>query len=1034
MNAKHLPCSIGGSTRQLLKLLFCVILLCQLLLPQVTRAQANLISGHVFSSDDGEPLIGVNVVEKGSTNGTITDLDGKFKLSIKSNSTLVVSYIGYKTQEIAVGNQTNLKVSLELDMTQLDELVVVGYGSVKKSDLTGSVVSMKAESLNAGSNASLEQLMQGRAPGVAIQQKSSEPGGAMSINIRGASSITAGNEPLYVIDGMPINNAAAVSGTGAGFAANNNPRNPLNALNPSDIESIEILKDASATAIYGARGANGVVMITTKKGKDGSLRVSYDTYYGMQTVANQLDLLSATEYKQVLNDIIADGGGNADEEVGEIQEGGTDWQKELVRSAPVQSHNLNFSGSGGNTSYYVSLGYFDQQGVVKESGIKRYTARLNLENGIDKKYKFGINLTTSLIKDDFVSNGVGVNENGGAIYAAINYDPTISIYDGNGNFNRSQFITIDNPVALLEGEQAIADTYRTFGSIFGEYFLLPSLSAKVRIGGDFNSSKRKVWVSPETLDGSQQGGIASLLTGLRTSYLLEGTLNYNKTFGENYINAVAGVTTEEFFSESFTGTGRGFTLPDLEYNAIGSGDPLLNQLGSGAQSARLLSFLGRVNYSIKDRYLITASFRADGSSRFGPSNRFGYFPSAAVAWKMKNEEFLKDVEVLSQLKLRASYGAIGNQSIANYMYLSTLSVGKDVVFGDNKYTTINPSRTPNPDLKWEATNQLDIGLDFGFMEDRIYGTIEYFNRKTTDLLLNVPKPTSLGFGSRLENVGSMQNAGIEFMIDSKNLVGKFKWDTNINFSVIRNKVLDLGDTDEIIAGNLGFVSGASVIRVGEPLNSYYGYIVDGVWQANDDFSVTQDNVAPGDMKFRDLNGDGTINDDDRTIIGSPFPDFSWGLTNTFSYGNFSLSAFIEGVHGNSLLNNNLVDTYFPINFRRNKLAEPYLNRWTESNPSDEYPSFVNPTAQGQRMVNTKTVEDASYIRLQSVRLGYNLPVEKLKYINKLNVYVTGQNLMTFTGYSGVDPASNANGSNILKIDYNAYPLARTFMVGLNIGF
>lgn len=999
-------------------------------------AQSSTITGKATSTEDGEGLPGVNVIEKGTTNGTVTDVEGNYRLTINlgEEAILVFSSIGYITEEVLVGNTSVIDVSMSPDVKQLEELVVVGYGSVRKSDLTGSVTSLDEESLTPGANASVEQMLQGRAAGVRIQQKSSAPGGAMSINIRGASSITAGNQPLYVIDGLPMNNAPAVGGVGAGFVANQNPRNPLNSLNPNDIVSIEILKDASATAIYGSRGANGVVLITTKKGKAGELEMTYDGYYGIQTVANRYDVLSPQEYKQVLNDIIADGGGSLSEEVIDIQDGGTDWQDELFRSAPVQNHNVSFSGGSSNTNYYVSLNYFNQNGVIKSSGLERYTARFNLETSKDKKYNFGINLNTSFIENDFVSNGVGLNEQGGAVYSAINYDPTISIFDANENYNRSSFITIDNPIALAKGEQAFSKNYRTFGTVYGEYFLFPFLSAKVKIGGDINSVKRNVWIDPVSLNGQQYGGIASILTGERSNYLLEGTLNFNKIYNSSRINAVVGVTKEKFTSENFSGNGRGYTLPDLSYYAIGTGDPLLNEIGSGRQSAQLLSFLGRLNYSLLDKYLFTVSFRADGSSRFGPNNRFGYFPSAAFAWKLKQEDFLRDVQSISSLKFRVSYGAIGNQSIPNYVFLSTLSTGGDAVLGGQRFVTIHPSRNPNPDLKWEATRQLDVGIDFGLLEARIMGSVDYFYRKTTDLLLNVPQPPSSGFTSRLENIGSMQNSGIEFMIDSRNLNGALKWNTIFNFSAIKNKVLEIGAADEIITGGLAFISNASIIRPGDPLSSYYGYIVDGVWQSEDDFSITDDNVAPGDLKFRDINNDKTINDEDRTIIGSPFPDFTWGLTNTFNYKNFELSAFIEGVHGISMLNNNLVDTYFPINFRRNKIAEPYLNRWTEENPTNEYPSFINPTAQGQRVVNTKTVSNASYIRLQSVRLAYNIPVNKIGFVRNINVYLTGQNLLTITDYEGIDPAANASGSDILKIDYNAYPLAKTYLVGLNISF
>lgn len=979
---------------------------------------------------------GVNVVVKGSATGTVTDIDGNYELQVPiSSSVLVFSYIGFSSREVEVGNQRTIEVDLTVDARALEEVVVVGYGTVKKSDLTGSVVSLKSDDLTPGANVSMEQMLQGRAPGVLISQETGEPGAAMSITIRGASSITAGNDPLYVVDGMPVNNGPVIGGTGSGFVANNNPRNPLNSLNPNDIASIEILKDASATAIYGSRGANGVVLITTKGGQEGRLKVSYNGYYGTQTIAKQLDVLTATEYRDVLNDIIADGGGNAGEEVTEIQGNGTDWQSELFRNAPIQDHNLSFSGGNAANKYYVSLDYFDQQGVVRYSGMKRYTARVNLDSKIKDRYAFGINFNTSFINDDFVSNGAGLNENAGAIYSAINFDPTVSVFDANGNYNLSPFITTDNPLALARGENAVSESFRTFGTIYGEYFFIPALSAKVKLAGDINNSRRDVWIDPITVTGGQNNGIATIITGRRDYYLAEGTLNYNKAFDNHSVTAVVGATYEYFGAQNFNGNGRGYALPQLTTNAIGSGNAEMNILGSGRDLSKLVSYLARVNYSLADKYLFTASFRADGSSRFGPNNRFGFFPSAAFAWKIHNESFMDDNGLFSQLKFRASYGVIGNQSIPNYRFLPSFDTGADVVLGDGRITTIQPSRNANPDLKWESTAQLDIGIDFGLWEDRIYGSLEYFDAKTTDLLLNVPKPNSTGFGSRTENVGSIKNSGIEAMLTARMVDSPdFDWTTSANFTAIKNEVLDIGDADRIITGGLGFVSDATITRPGDPLYSYYGYEVAGVWQENDNFDLTTDNVSPGDLKYVDQNGDGTINADDQVILGNTFPEFTWGWTNTFSFRGLSLSAFIQGVQGVSLLNNNLVDTYFPINFRRNKIAEPYLNRWTPTNPSNEYPSFVNPTAQGQRVVNSRTVTDASFIRLQSLRLGYEVPVSGINAISSLNIYVSANNVFTITDYIGTDPGANATGSSVLRIDYNTYPFARTFLMGLNVSF
>ncbi len=995
--------------------------------------ESQQVSGTV-TDQQSQPLPGVTIKVKNTQVTTATDENGRFTISAGSNAVLEFNYVGFAHREMALEGRTQIAVQLEEDGQTLDEVVVVGYGTVKKGDVTGSVVSLKSSELTPGANINVQQMMQSRAAGVQITQKSGEPGSAMSVQIRGVSSISGGNNPLYVIDGMPVNDTPPITGSGAAFVANPNQRNPLNSLNPADIESIEILKDASATAIYGARGANGVVLITTKKGSLGTMRVNYGGNYGFQKVANSVDVLSGREYHDVLNAIIDDGGGTASERVDDDYEADNDWQQLLFRRAQTQTHDLSFSGGANNSRYFVSLGYFDQDGVVKNSSVNRYTARVNFDHTVADRYAFGINLTTSYLKDQINSVGTGINEQSGALYSAIYYDPTSPIYTPSGEFARSSFMTMDNPVALINGQIANSDSYRTFGTVYGEYFFLPGFSAKARLGGDVNNSQRNVFVQPYTTQGLP-GGVASIVTGTRNYYIAEGTLNFNRTFQERHVvNAVGGLTYERFGANNFSGNARGFALPDLSYNAIGSGDQLLNVLGSSRSAIVLASYLARVNYTLDDKYLLTASFRADGSSRFGSNNKFGYFPSAAIAWKMHEESFLKKYDFIDELKVRASYGAIGNQNIGNFLYLSTFSIGRDAVLGSTRYTTISPSRNPNPDLKWEAAVQSDIGVDFSFFKNRLSGTVEYYQRKTTDLLLNLPQPLSSGFGTRTQNIGSMRNTGVDVQLNGKLIqTANFDWDISGNISFVKNKVLDIGPLSRIIQGGAGFITDASIITPGESIASYYGYEVIGVWQENDDFSSTTDNASPGDLKYLDLNGDGTITDADRKILGKPLPDFTYGVTNTFRYKQLSLTMFLEGAQGGSVLNSMLVDTYYPISFRRNKVAEPYLNRWTPDNPTNQYPSFVNPTSQGQRRVNSRTVERADYLRLQSARLSYSLPV-KSTFFDQLSIFAVGQNLFTLTKYTGVDPAVNSIGDNVLRIDFASYPFTRSYLMGVNLQF
>lgn len=1003
------------------------------------NAQSTTVTG-VVKDDIGELLPGVSIIVEGTTLGTTTNFEGEYSIEVPSNGSLVFSYVGYVKQTVQVQGRSIINITLKSEFEELDQVVVIGYGTVKKSDLTGSVVSLSSDDLNSGVNANVNQMLQGRAPGVQVYQNSSEPGGGLSIQIRGVGSINASNEPLYVIDGLPMDNEPVITGVGSGITASRNPRSPLNSLNPSDIKSIEILKDASATAIYGSRGANGVIMISTKRGIEGKLKVNYDSYYGIQNVAKRLDVLSATEYQQVLNELYDAGASNASvgERVDEIQGDGTNWQDELFREAPVQNHNLSLAWGTESSKYYVSLNYFNQDGVVISSGIERFSLRTNVEHRIKDKFNFGINMNSSLVLDDYVINGIGPNENGGAISAAFDFDPTLDIFDETGRYSISPFITKDNPLAIAHGKDSKAKSIRLFGTVYGEYFFMPSLSVKLNIGGDIANSRKDVFVDSSTKGGLASGGIASIITAERSNYVVEGTINYNKEFGTDHrLNAVAGITTQKFYRRSLSGNASGFISEATRTNSIQSGDPLTYNISSSSTPSTLLSYLGRANYSYKDKFLFTATFRADGSSRFGENNKFSYFPSAAIGWKMENESFIEDIEFINNLKLRASWGQTGNQAIPNFRSLTTFSKSaNEMVLEDTRYIVFEPTRVANPDLKWETTTQTDIGVDFQLLNRRLSGSIDYFYRKTEDLLMNLPVPTQTGFTSKLANVGSVENKGWEFLLNVHNLTGELKWNTSMNLSLLKNEIIELGPIDQIISGGLQFTTQASLLKPGESMNSYYGYEVLGVWQTNDDFSQVSDAVNPGDWKYNDLNGDGSITASDRKIIGSPLPDLTWGMTNDFSYKRFTLSAFIQGVHGVDLLNNQLADSFHPINFRRNKLAEPYLNRWTPNNPTNEYASFMNPNSQGFTPVNTRTVEDASYIRLQNVTIGYDAPVENTGFFHSLNIYVTGSNLLTITNYSGLDPGTNITGTSdgALRIDYNAYPLANSFIIGVRAGF
>ncbi len=1001
-----------------------------MLLFSITTLAQDVITGKVTDIKTKDPLPGATIKLEGTSFATVTNPDGEYSLSVPNLSGKIsVSYIGFLPKVVDIQNRKKIDIELEAAVSVLEDVVVIGYGTAKKSDITGSVASITEKDFNKGVNVSAEQLIAGKVAGVQIVQSSGEPGGGITVNIRGMGSLNAGNSPLYVVDGFPIDNSSAVSGTGANFTGMRTARNPLNSINPSDIASIEVLKDASATAIYGSRGANGVVMITTKRGKDGGLKVNYDQYYGVQNIMNDIDLLSANDYKTVMNSLIDAGAGSANLKIGEFS-GGTDWLNRMYhKNAPIKNHNLSFSGGNQSTKYHTSLNYFDQDGVLINSGNKRYSGRINLEHN-NKNFTFGTNITSSYVTDSYVANGMDLNERAGIIYAAIAYEPTLSVFDQDRNYVLSRNMNIDNPLAIANGKTSLSNLYRTLGTVYGEVKFLKDFSARLNLGADMTSQRRDTYVDRQTIEGRANGGIASILSGTNNSFLSEFTLNYKKQFGNQNLNALFGTTAQQFnfFDESSQGSG--FPSDATKTDNMSLGDPTRYIVTSGRSRNSLLSYLGRVNYNIAEKYLLTASLRVDGSSRFGENNKYGVFPSFAFAWRLENEDFIKDLDYITSLKLRSSWGQTGNQAIGNYQSMTTYTSGQKAVIGNQQVSTTTPNRVPNPDLKWETSEQLNFGLDFGFYGNRITGSLDWFTKTTRDMLLNLPIPRTTGFSTMMTNIGSVRNSGFEVLLNSINVTGPLKWETTLNMTWLDNKVLDLGGIDNIFTGSAGGTGNIAIIKEGLPMYSFYGYVIDGVWQTGDDFSTTKDNVKPGDLKYRDLNGDKVVNADDRQVIGSPFPNFMASLTNNFSYKGFNLNIFFDGVWGSKMLNNNLVDTYFPANLMRNRLSEPLLNRWTATNPSNVYPSFINPLGQGKKEVNTYTVENANFLRLNTVKLGYDFTI-KNSVVKGLGLFVTGQNLAMWTKYKGYDPSINPNGGGV-RIDWNAFPTARTILFGVNL--
>lgn len=778
-----------------------------------------------------------------------------------------------------------------------------------------------------GVTTSVDQLLNG-VTGTNVVQNNGAPGAGFSINVRGASSISAGNEPLYVIDGFPVNNTPVIgSGSLAGFSGSRTPTNPLSSINPQDIASIEILKDASAAAIYGSRGANGVVLITTKKGRSGNLKVEYQYSLGTQKVFNALEVLKASDYKNVLNSIIDDGGGSEAERVGEIQNNGfgIDWQKEILRNnAITQNHQLSFDGGTDKTNFFVSLNSINQEGIINLTDLKRYSLRLNLESQLSQNFKLGVNATTSYIENTFVPNGFGTNETSGPMYSAINFDPTLGIKSEMGEYITSPLLSIDNPLALIYGTSSSSKTNRILTSIFGEYQIMPDMFAKISVGGDIVNEKRESYISRETINGRNTGGSGSNQEGELSSYLVEGTLNYSKTFGAHSVNVLGEASFQKFSSSRINIEANDFPSDALNANDLSLGSQETFRISNPSTGNRLASLIGRLDYAFQNKYSTTLTVRRDGSSRFGDNNKYGVFPSAALAWKISEENFFTNIESVNFLKMRLSWGLTGNQEIDNFAYQTTYSDASPAIWDGSPVTSTETTRLPNPDLKWEQTEQFNMGLDFGLFKNIISGGMDYFTKTTTNMLLQFPVPQSTGFNTILRNIGEIDNSGYELTVNTKNISSpNFQWDTNISITTLKNKVIDLGGIPKINSGD-GFlhVDQVGIIRPGDALNSFYGWDVAGVWQENDDFSTTNENVGPGDLKYVDQNGDGFVNGEDRVILGNSFPDFQWSFGNTFVYKNIDFFVFLDGVEGAQMLNGNLIQSYFPINFRRNKFSEP----------------------------------------------------------------------------------------------------------------
>jgi len=1048
-----------------------LLLLCVL----AAHAQQRVLTGKITDAA-GTGMPGVNVIKKGTTVGTTTDGSGSYSLEAADEDILVISFIGYQTQELKVGSQTKINLVLAEDIETLGEVVVIGYGEQKKSDLTGAISSVSGDALRGSVTASFDQALQGRVAGVQVTQNSGQPGGAVSIRIRGTTSLTQSSEPLYVIDGIQVaGNAGAITGfdwAGGSGGQQGGALNPMSNINPNDIESIEVLKDASAAAIYGSRGANGVIIITTKRGKKGLSTLSYNGYVGVQDVYKTFDLMDLPTYAQYNNEVareVSTIGANAAFADPSILERGTDWQAAVFQPAPMQSHSLTLSGGKENTSYLVSFGYLAQDGIVIGSDFERFTGRVNLESKVKDRITIGLN--TSLARtDDKITQQDGGD---GVISQAAQMPPHIPVKNFDGTYagptqqNVSSQIG-SNPVAqaLIKNNTVLGN--RVQNNLYADIDIIKGLKFRTELSSDYSNSENIAFL-PTYQWGTLENKTSQLAqrNSQNFSWQWRNYATYNKSINSHDFTVLAAMEAQKSQWNGFTAYK--INLPnDLPVMNQGEISNIPNTGYKGWSS--LLSYFARVNYSYSDRFLLQATIRRDGSSRFGPENRWGWFPSASIGWKISQESFMPESNTISNLKLRLGWGMTGNQEIDNGAFVSKLN-SLVTQFGSG----VRNAGYSNPFVQWESTEQTNIGLDLGLFSDRVQMTIEAYDKKTDNLLLQMTLPEVFGtnVAGPYANVGTMTNRGIEVTLNSINVdKGKLRWSTNATVSINRNNVSDISGNP--ITNKIYWYSGfQTAVRTdsGYPVGQFYGYVMEGIFTTkeeilahavqipdDDDPSVNKiertTGLWLGDIKWKDLNGDGIIDARDQTQIGNPNPDWTFGFNNNVTYGPFSLDLFFSGSIGGDILNysrarnEQMVGNFdnqsmTVINRAQTQLIEGGtdindINQVELINPNTNMPRFDNGTENHNHYMSTRWIEDATYVRLQNIRLAYTLPsslVSKAK-ISRVQVYTNIQNLLTFTNYSGLDPQIGAFNQDptMQNVDMGRYPSPRVYTFGLNIDF
>lgn len=990
--------------------------------------QFKTVTGKVTDTT-GASLPGVSVVIKGTTSGVITDTDGKYALArVPENSVLQFSFVGMKTQEISVDGKMNINVILAEETVGIEEVVAIGYGTIKKRDLTGAVGSVTNEAVTAISPSTFSQSLQGQISGVQVTSISGRPGADVSVRVRGVGTIN-NNDPLYIVDGTPIYGA-------------------FNSINPADIESMEVLKDASSTAIYGTRGANGVIIITTKRGKEGKAKLSYDAYTGLQSPINRLELLNAKEFALYTNEMRAAQKVDpltADWAYPDNIPGGidTDWQAEILRNAVVQNHNLTISGGGNGTLYNISGNYLNQDGIIKNSDFRRYSIRANTDAKITNRIRFGSSMAYSYTVEGLVGSG-------GTLTQALQQIPTIPVKFEDGSWGgnpglKDLYTDAANPVSRLTLNKNDQFRNRFLGNAFVEITLMDGLVLKPMYSVDFSNRRNKSF-SPNFTEGTTVKPSIDLSQTFANALgqTFEASLAYTKLFNKkHFLSAIGIFSAMEEKAEANSMSTNNLLSTSLPYFDTAIGD--LSVSGNGSEWS-LLSYTGRINYTFQDKYLLSATVRTDGSSRFGVNNRWAVFPAFSVGWRLSQESFINLPSFIDEFKLRGSWGQSGNQEIGLYSFVGGLDNTRSYVFGKNQDIVpgVAPTSLPNPNLKWEITEQTNLGFDASFFNTRLAFSMNYYIKNTQDMIVRVPIPGFSGISTPpYVNAGSMKNNGWEFDMSYKGNSGELKYAISANIAFNKNKLVDLGHGSEIISGSFSSdgsqVGGknTTITRPGYPVGSFYGWITDGIFQNQQEINehATQSPATrPGDIRFVDLNKDGKIDGLDRTIIGNPWPVAVYGFSISSEYRGFDFSVFFQGNAGNDIYNG--IRTVYAISNTTHNYLKEVLDRWRGEGTSYENPRAIYRDVPENSRVSNRWVEDGSFLRLKNMTLGYTLPTSLINQFNisSLRFYLSGTNLLTLTKYRGIDPEVGSSSDLATGIDYSIYPVARTITMGLNLTF